>query len=182
MVVLDQQTIVEPDTMIFSATTADGIFFQQAEAGGGLAGVVDVGAGPGDGTHITMSLRGDTGKTLDEIQQNSFGREKAAQGTGYLDQGKGYGGIGEKAFEGFQGGAITGGDLKVGVVDAADHGDDGESADDSGLFLDDNRLAGGSGRDKQPAGDIVPAQILAFGELDQGGNLFVKWKAMGHID
>ncbi len=72
VVVLDQDRIVEAEAMIEAAAAAHRIFFQRAQAGGGLAGAADAQFGAGGVAHVIRCQRGDAGQPADKIQRGAL--------------------------------------------------------------------------------------------------------------
>lgn len=82
VVFLDEESVVQAETMIHSATQADRIFFKLAEQRQGFAGVADADGGSGDGFDETAGGGGDAGKMREEIQRGALGGKNRAGAAG----------------------------------------------------------------------------------------------------
>lgn len=67
VVVLDEDLIIEADSMIRPAACEHGGFFEQAKAGSGFASVEQARGGSSNGICVSPSQRGDAGEALKEI-------------------------------------------------------------------------------------------------------------------
>ncbi len=65
VVVFDEDRVVEAGAVVAAAAAVDGVFFEATPAGGGFAGVVNVGFGPGNGIYILPGERGDAGEAAE---------------------------------------------------------------------------------------------------------------------
>ena len=165
VIVLDEKLVVEADAMIRAATAADGVLLQHAEAGSGLAGIEDLGAGPGDGIDVAAGLGGDAGELLDEVEGAALGGEDGGGGTADFEDGVAF----------LQGGAVLiyCGEDQGNVCLAEDLLGNGESGEDARFLGED---AGGGldfRRDAGAGGDVGRAAVLAEGAgggfADDGG-------------
>lgn len=85
MIVLDHDHVIEPETVILAASSADGGFLEEAKTRSGFAGVEDDRRGPCDGVHEAAGKSGDGGEALKEIEGNALGGEDGADGAGELE-------------------------------------------------------------------------------------------------
>ena len=79
VIVLDQDRIIEPETVVEPAAAAHGIFLQRAQAGRGLAGTADPHFGAGGVADIIGGEGGDTGKPADKIQRGALAGQHGAR-------------------------------------------------------------------------------------------------------
>ena len=79
MVVLDQDSIGEIEAMVEAAAAAHRVFFQQAQAGRGLAGIKNGGAGAFDGFHVFGSDGGDAAQALQQVQDQALAAQQRAR-------------------------------------------------------------------------------------------------------
>jgi len=75
VVVLDQEAVVQAETMVDAAAATHGVFLQRAQAGDGLARVEDFALRTGDGIDETARLRGHARQLLEEVQRAALRRE-----------------------------------------------------------------------------------------------------------
>src|SRR5579872_6786157 len=80
MVVLDQDRIVQAHAVIHGSARGGGHFFQDAEAGGGLARIENTDAGAFYGLDEFRGERCDSGEALKEIQRDALAGEQRARG------------------------------------------------------------------------------------------------------
>src|SRR5262249_10229297 len=72
MVVLDQDTVVEPETVIRTAPTADGVLLELAQAGRRLTGVEDDRACSVDRVDVAPGERRDPAEAADQVESESL--------------------------------------------------------------------------------------------------------------
>ena len=75
VIILHHEHIVEADSVVTRATRHDGLFFQEAQAWRGFAGVEYDGICSTNGFDKSMSHGGDATESLDEIQGGALGGE-----------------------------------------------------------------------------------------------------------
>jgi hypothetical protein len=87
VVFLDQDAVVEADAVVGAAADAHRVFLRQAQAGQGLAGVDDLGAGAGHGLHVGGGHGGGAGQQLHEVEAGALGGEQGAgRGVDFTEQ------------------------------------------------------------------------------------------------
>ena len=72
VVVLDENGIVEAETMIGTAPATNRVFLRKAQAGRGFARAGDARFGVGDGIGNAASCGGDAGKRAEEIKRDTL--------------------------------------------------------------------------------------------------------------
>jgi hypothetical protein len=82
VIFLDQDAVMEAETVVAAAAAGDGVFLRQAQAGQGLARVDDARAGAGDGVDVEPRDGGRGREQLQEIQRGALGGEQGA-GVGF---------------------------------------------------------------------------------------------------
>ncbi len=162
VVVLDEDGVEESDAVVDAATQGDGVLVQGAEAGDGLAGVEDRGAGSLNLVDECAGARGDTAEALEEVEGGAFAGEGQA-GVGF-DVARDVAGLKLRAF---RADVIEGFGVAELAVDLVNNRHSGEG----------ERLAGGEGGakarllgDHGPAGEIAVADVFGQGEFDRPGN------------
>ena len=83
--------VEEAEAVVDAAAHGDGVFVQGTEAGDGLAGVEDAGAGSGDRVDECAGERGDAAEALEEVEGGAFAGEGQA-GVG-LDESRNFAGL-----------------------------------------------------------------------------------------
>ena len=74
MVVLDQHRVVEAEAVIGAAAQPHRLLFEDAQAGGGLAGADDLRLVPGDRIDQRAGRGGDPRQAADQVQRGALGR------------------------------------------------------------------------------------------------------------
>ncbi len=123
VVFLDQDAVVEADAVVGAAADADRVFLCQPQAGQGLAGVDDLGAGAGHGVDIAAGEGGGAREQLQEVERGAFGGEQRARAGD--DVAEGLAGLDTIAILGMPedgGGRVERLERRVEPVGAAQHG------------------------------------------------------------
>ncbi len=81
MVVLDENLVVEPHSMIGRASASRGVFFEQTPSGSGFAGVEKSGFQSFDRTAEFGGLGGDAREVLREVERGAFSGEEGPGGS-----------------------------------------------------------------------------------------------------
>ena len=81
MIVLDQDRIIEPETMVESTAAAHGVFLERAQPRCRLARAADAHAGAGHPAHELVRRRGHAGEMAEQVEGHPFGRKHGAGGT-----------------------------------------------------------------------------------------------------
>src|SRR5574338_1569913 len=145
VVLLDQHTVIETDTVVDAATDGHRVFLSQAKTRQGLAGIHDMCAGAGHGVHKAARHRGRAGKELEEVEGRPLGGQQGP-GTGHhVAQG------------------LTGLD-QVPILDVPQHRGGGVQGLEGGVE------PGGPAYDSEFAGDD-PAAGIGFGGDEAGGQV-----------
>ena len=80
VVVLDEDSVVEPRAVIDAAAGLDGVFLEETQARRRLARVLDDGAGALDRAHDGGRRGGDAGEVAEQIQDHAFAAQERARG------------------------------------------------------------------------------------------------------
>ena len=78
VVFLDQDGVVEPETVVVATAAGDGVFLGETQAGKGLAGIDDAAARAGDGVGEAAGLAGHAGEQLEKVEGRAFAGEQGA--------------------------------------------------------------------------------------------------------
>ncbi len=169
VVVLEHDAVEEAEAVIPAATAGDGVFFQHAPAGGGLARIEKAGAGLAEGGGVAAGLRGDAGEALEEVEGDAFGGEEDA----------GIAGEGGEDGAFFEERTVFGTELSGGAaaVDREDEREEREAAGDERLAGDEvggalarcrletvGRAVAGSAR---PVTEAEAGEVFVAGVLDE---------------
>jgi len=111
-------------------------------------------------------------EALEEVEDDALGGEQRAHRPAQAQQRRG-GLVAEAPLDDLHVKPGDQLDAEALVVGAADHFDDRQAADDADVFLKERADADGTLGNEQPAGDVVVAQVLALGELDEVANLVI---------
>src|SRR5690349_2855968 len=76
MIIFDQNEVEQADTVILSAATCDGIFFQQAKSGRRFASIENLRLGPLHRIYELSRQSGNARESLRKIKGNTLGREQ----------------------------------------------------------------------------------------------------------
>ena len=180
VVVLDEQAVVQADAVVVAAAGADGVFVEQAEAGDGLARVVDLGSGALDAADEAVGEGGDAGDALEEVEDDALGGEQGAHGAADAEQRR-RGAVAVAAFDDLHVEAGDQLDAEALVVGAADISTIGRPQATPTSFWHERADADGVFGDEQAAGDVVGGEVLAAGEADQLAEVFRigEWRHRG---
>ena len=146
VIVLDEDGVVQTKTVVGDAAGRGGLFLEQAEAGGGFAGIEDADAGAFDGADVARGEGGDTGEALEEVECDAFAGQERARGT--FDVGDG----------------VAGGEM-VAIV-----GSEFEEADAAAEVIDD-RQDDGAGENEVLAGEEGTGGLGVSGDAGVGGDI-----------
>jgi len=155
VIVFDEDGVVEADAVTEAAAAADGVFLEDAEAGGGFAGVEEAGPGcGGDAGDELGGAGGDAGETADEIEEGAFEGEEFIERA--LDDSDG----GERR----DGGAIGDecGYAAAGREEAGGFIGDGEAGNNAAFAGDEMGAGHAGGRDAALGGDVADGLAVAL--------------------
>ena len=170
VVVLDENAGGEIDAMIGSAAAEDGVFFEGAQAGDGLARVEDAGVGALDGVSVFARERGDAAEVLEQVENDALATEQDA---GIVaNDGDDLAGVDADAVEDFgmaddlEAGLRLGAGIEAGI-DLKEARDGAEAGDDQ-LFAGDDGAGGAEiGIDGEMRGGVAGGLVLDEGLLQQ---------------
>lgn len=146
VIVLDEDGVVQAETVVGDTAGRGGLLFEQAETGSGLAGIEDADAGAFDSADIAGGEGGDAGEALEEVEGDAFAGEERARGT--FDVGDG----------------VAGGEM-VAIV-----GSEFEEADAAAEVIDD-RQDDGAGENEVLAGEEGTGGLGVSGDAGVGGDI-----------
>jgi hypothetical protein len=158
MIVLDQDHVGEAQAMVRPAAGFNGVFLEEAQAGGRLARVEDLGFGPCYGVDETTRGRGDSREPLEEVESGPLALEQGDRRP--LDARKDVGFAESRPVLDLLG------DFDSRVDFLEDAAGDRQTGQDSVFFGQENGFGTGVSRDDAFRGDVPLGHIFAQRRVD----------------